>query len=76
MARNYALQARIYTLGVARMLRLRSEDEYQRGFGGFLYVFLRGLQAGGGNGVYFARPRWSEVVQYERELMDTPRASA
>jgi len=76
VARNYALQARIYTLGVARMLRLRSEDEYQRGFGGFLYVFLRGLRAGGGHGVYFARPSWSEVVQYERELMDTPRASA
>lgn len=67
---NYAMQARIYSVGVIRLLQIRSEAEYDARFGGLLYVFLRAMRAGGSaNGVYFHRPSWNEVVGYEKELM-------
>jgi len=67
---HYILQAQLYTLGVVRWLRIRTEEEYQRRFGGLIYLFLRGLShdAEPGDGVYFQRPTWSEVLQYERDL--------
>ncbi len=68
---NYALQARIYCVGVLRLLRVRNESEYESRFGGLLYVFVRGTRADGDGheGIYFHRPRWDEVCAYERELM-------
>jgi exodeoxyribonuclease V beta subunit len=68
--RNYSLQAKIYLIGVLRLLGVRDETEYETRFGGLLYLFLRGITAaGGGNrGVYFQRPPWTEVVRIEREL--------
>ncbi len=73
VAENYSLQAKIYCVGVLRLLRIRSESEYQGRFGGLVYVFLRGTRADGDGrqGVYFHRPRWSEVCAYESELMAT-----
>ncbi|HUY37892.1 MAG TPA: UvrD-helicase domain-containing protein [Candidatus Binataceae bacterium] len=69
--KNYRLQAKIYTIGVTRLLGIQTEADYEAGFGGLLYLFIRGITpAGGGNrGVYFYRPPWSEVVRTERELM-------
>jgi exodeoxyribonuclease V beta subunit len=69
--KNYSLQAKIYTIGVTRLLGIQTEAEYEAGFGGLLYVFIRGITpAGGGKrGIYFHRPPWSEVVRAERELM-------
>jgi exodeoxyribonuclease V beta subunit len=73
VARHYTLQASIYTLGVVRLLNIRTERDYDARFGGLLYVFLRGvLPTGDGrSGFYFARPAWSEIVGYESELMTT-----
>ena len=70
--RNYSLQAKIYTIGVLRLLGVRNETDYETSFGGLLYLFLRGITpAGGGNrGVYFHRPPWPEVVRAEHELMN------
>ena len=70
-SKNYSLQAKIYTIGVTRLLGIQTEAEYEAGFGGLLYLFIRGITpTGGGNrGVYFYRPPWSEVVRAERELM-------
>ncbi len=75
---NYALQAKIYTLGVVRLLGIRDEAGYEARFGGLLYIFLRGIapDGGGTRGIYFHRPRWNEVVGYERELIDPERAAA
>ncbi|HEY1851317.1 MAG TPA: UvrD-helicase domain-containing protein [Candidatus Binataceae bacterium] len=68
---NYELQARIYTVGVIRLLRIRSEAEYRRRFGGLLYVFLRGVGSGvdPSHGIYFHRPDWNEIRLYEAALM-------
>jgi exodeoxyribonuclease V beta subunit len=73
VARHYSLQESIYALSVVRLLRIRTEREYDSRFGGLLYVFLRGvLPTGDGkSGFYFARPSWSEIVGYESELLTT-----
>ena len=69
---HYRLQARIYSVGVVRLLGIHNERDYDSRFGGLLYVFLRGVaHAGDGKtGFYFARPAWSEIVTYESELMN------
>jgi exodeoxyribonuclease V beta subunit len=69
--KNYTLQAKIYTIGVTRLLGIHTEAQYEAAFGGLLYLFIRGVTPGGsGNrGVYFHRPPWTEVVRTERELM-------
>jgi exodeoxyribonuclease V beta subunit len=70
--RHYRLQARIYSVGVVRLLAIHNEREYDSRFGGLLYVFLRGVShlSDGKTGFYFARPSWNEIVTYESELMN------
>lgn len=77
VANNYELQARIYTVGVLRLLGIRNQSDYARRFGGLLYLFIRGISplGDGKSGVYFHRPAWSEVVRYEAELMKVPAAA-
>ncbi len=67
---HYELQAQIYTVGIVRMLGIRSPREYNSQFGGLLYLFLRGIApAGDGtSGVYFIRPSWPEIVTFESAL--------
>ena len=65
---HYGLQAQLYTLGLVRLLDVRDEAAYERLFGGLLYVFLRGMGVPG-EGVYFERPSWSDVVGWEQGLL-------
>jgi exodeoxyribonuclease V beta subunit len=71
--RHYSLQASIYALGIVRLLGIDTESDYNRRFGGLLYVFLRGVipTGDGKSGLYFARPSWREIVSYESALMTT-----
>ncbi|WP_193378492.1 3'-5' exonuclease, partial [Singulisphaera acidiphila] len=41
VARNYELQAKLYAMALVKALRIRNEVEYERRFGGMIYVFLR-----------------------------------
>ncbi len=68
---HYDLQAKIYSVGIVRLLGIRSEQEYQQRFGGLLYLFLRGMKRDGAGdaGVYFQRPDWSEICRSERSLI-------
>jgi len=68
---HYDLQAQIYSIGVIRLLQIRNQGDYDRLFGGLLYIFLRGMDGSGQRGVYFHRPAWSEVCDYEAGLMKT-----
>lgn len=53
---DYYLQYLIYSLALHRYLKTRIADyDYERHFGGCLYLFIRGMGEGG-NGVYFDRP--------------------
>jgi exodeoxyribonuclease V beta subunit len=69
---HYRLQARIYSVGVVRLLAIHNERDYDSKFGGLLYVFLRGISrtGDGKTGFYFERPSWNEIVSYESELMN------
>ena len=60
---HYRLQARIYSIGVIRLLQIRNRDDYEQRFGGLLYMFLRGMDGGGRRGVYFHRPPWDEICR-------------
>lgn len=68
---HYELQAAIYSVGVVRLLRIRSEAEYNARFGGLLYLFIRGIRPDGNGreGVYFRRPSWHEIAGYEANLI-------
>jgi exodeoxyribonuclease V beta subunit len=71
VAEAYDLQAQLYSLALVKALGIRSEDDYNRRFGGMVYVFLRGLTRPGpaGQGLHFARPTWADVLRYEQELI-------
>ncbi|HZC45599.1 MAG TPA: hypothetical protein VE243_03930 [Candidatus Acidoferrum sp.] len=66
------MQARIYSVGVVRLLGIHTELDYNSKFGGLLYVFLRGVsrEGDGRTGFYFARPSWNEIVSYESDLLN------
>jgi exodeoxyribonuclease V beta subunit len=64
---NYSLQAGIYSLAVIRLLGILSETDYNSRFGGVIYIFLRGLQAG--EGAWFSRPGWIDLLKLERDLL-------
>lgn len=55
---RYDLQYQLYTLALHRYLRHRLADyDYQRHFGGVIYLFLRGVEAlCPGNGIFACRP--------------------
>ncbi|MBS2030450.1 MAG: UvrD-helicase domain-containing protein [Deltaproteobacteria bacterium] len=65
---HYAIQERLYTLALVRLLGLRTEAEYEARFGGGLYLFVRGMGEGA-NGVHLSRARWANVVAWEAELL-------
>ena len=67
---HYDLQARIYSVGVVRLLGIKSKAEYDERFGGLLYLFIRGMRRDSDSeGVYFRRPEWSEICLDERALI-------
>ncbi len=68
VARNYRVQARLYTLGALRALGIHDARDYEARFGGLLYAFLRGM-GDEGAGVYVERPGWDEVLGWERALL-------
>ncbi|MHB0776621.1 exodeoxyribonuclease V subunit beta [Halomonas sp. WWR20] len=60
---RYDLQYVIYLLALHRLLKSRLADyDYDTHVGGVFYAFLRGMQEGGGSGVWHRRP--------ERELIE------
>jgi exodeoxyribonuclease V beta subunit len=68
--RNYAIQARLYTIAALRFLGIDSEAALKRRFGGVLYCFLRGMRPDdAGAGVHFHCPPWQEVLTWQREML-------
>jgi exodeoxyribonuclease V beta subunit len=59
---NYNLQYLIYTVAVKRWLECRIMDfDYEKQFGGIIYVFLRGVREGMETGIYTALPKRKEL---------------
>ncbi|MEE2756410.1 MAG: UvrD-helicase domain-containing protein [Myxococcota bacterium] len=75
---NYVIQARLYTIGMVRVLGIKTLEDYERRFGGYLYLFLRGASSedARSSAVYFERPSWADVVAWESSLIDDPRLPA
>ena len=71
---NYELQIQIYTLALVRMLDIANQTEYERRFGGIVYLFLRGLAESpttprsDGDGLYVHRPTFNDVERWTRTL--------
>lgn len=75
---SYRLQAKLYSLALVKLLEIRDEGSYEERFGGFLFLFLRGMQLGGepGGGIYFERPSWVELLSWEEELLERKEGAA
>jgi exodeoxyribonuclease V beta subunit len=69
VAEHYDLQVRIYTLAALAFAGIADEAAFEARFGGVLYLFLRGMPAGG---VWTSRPAWAEVQAWRRELAAMP----
>ena len=69
--RNYKLQAQLYALALIKMLDIHSPESYESRFGGLLYLFLRGMSmtGSGTEGIYFERPSWQQLLDWEEELI-------
>jgi len=67
---NYALQERLYSLALVRMLGITDGAAYEARFGGTLYVFVRGLGRSP-HAVRSRRPTFEELTSWQRELADT-----
>ncbi len=67
---HYELQAKLYSLALVKALAIDSEAAYERSFGGLFYVFLRAFSRNVNDlqGVYFERPGWTAILQYEADL--------
>jgi len=54
---HYYLQALIYSLALHRLLKTRLPDySYKKHFGGVFYLYLRGMNSHGNEGVFFTTP--------------------
>lgn len=64
---NYHLQYYIYTFAIQKFLKSRLGDvfDYERDFGGVLYLFIRGIRQGKTNGIFYAKPTLEQL-----ELME------
>jgi exodeoxyribonuclease V beta subunit len=60
---NYNLQYLIYTVALTKYLKLRNPNfDYDKDFGGVIYLFLRGVRSDGQTGIYYSKP--------EKDLID------
>ncbi len=68
IAHRYDLQYQLYSLALHRYLRHRLADyDYQRHFGGVLYLFLRGVDGSASdNGVFRTRPDAQFIAALDR----------
>lgn len=82
-AHGYHLQHLLYAVAVHRYLRRRIADyDYERHFGGALYLFVRGVRpqwrspTGDALGVWFHRPPAATLASLEALLAGQPKAQA
>ena len=71
---RYDVQYLIYSLALFRFLRSRIKDDsvqsdeqfYDKYFGGVLYLYLRGMKAKGGAGVFYTKPSFEIIDALNR----------
>lgn len=66
---SYDLQYMIYTVAMVRWLKSRNPAfDYEKHFGGIIYVFLRGARAGKKTGIYTSRPDKEQIEELDKAL--------
>ena len=66
---GYDLQAHIYMVALVKYLKERIPDfSYEKHIGGAVYLFVRGVKHGSGNGVWFQKPDEQVVRNLEQIL--------
>ena len=66
---NYNLQYYIYTIAANRFLKTKIKDyNYEKHFGGVIYLFLRGIRSNQSSGVYFKKPLIDVIEKLENQL--------
>ena len=64
---NYHLQYFIYAMAVKNYLEQRLPDfDYERDFGGVIYVYLRGAREDQKTGIYTNKPALEQVLKLEK----------
>ena len=67
---NYHLQYLIYTLATKKYLESRLPNfDYEKDFGGVLYLFVRGMRAGSDNGIFYCKPSLEQVKAVENIIL-------
>ncbi len=70
---NYHLQYLIYSLAACRYLEQRIPGfDYERDFGGAVYVFVRGVRAGSTTGIFTAKPPAELLRNLDRIFKESP----
>ncbi|HAX93305.1 MAG TPA: hypothetical protein DCY25_05035 [Bacteroidales bacterium] len=66
---NYHLQYMIYTVAAVCWLKTRIPDfDYEKHFGGVIYLFLRGIRQGLDTGIYTSRPQQKTIEDLDMAL--------
>lgn len=69
---HYFLQYHLYTLAVTRFLRRYEPGfDYERSFGGALYLFMKGMRPGRSTGIFFEKPPLARLRALSRAFGDT-----
>ncbi len=67
---SYDLQYHIYTIALHRFLEKKLADyQYEPHFGGAFYLFLRGMNKPGREGIFFDKPDYSTIEQLNRYIL-------
>jgi exodeoxyribonuclease V beta subunit len=63
---NYHLQYLIYTLALKRYLAQKIPNfDYDKHFGGVIYVFLRGVRSGSKTGIFYKKPSTESINELD-----------
>jgi len=66
---SYDLQYHIYTVGLHRFLKKRLANySYEEHFGGAFYLFLRGMNNEGSEGIFFDCPNRKTIVELDKYI--------
>lgn len=66
---NYHLQYLIYTIAAKKYLEQRlAQFDYDKHFGGVIYLFIRGLRINSSSGVFALKPELSQIEKLEKVL--------
>ena len=67
---NYHLQYLIYTIAIIKFIKTRKKDfNYEKDFGGVIYLFVRGMRKEKLNGIFFTKPS-EELINKLQDILE------